>query len=68
MPFQSWAKHEAMFFIVSFLAQQILEIAGLKIEIKKIFSLTRVLTKLRRCRLQSNFFKEVDICKQKLTK
>jgi hypothetical protein len=57
--FQLWAKHEAMFFIVSFLAQQILEIAGLQIEIKKIFSLTRVFTKLRRCCLQSIFLKKL---------
>jgi len=35
-PFQSWAKHEAMFSIASFLAQQILGLVGLQIEIKKI--------------------------------
>lgn len=47
-PFELWAKHEAMFFIVSFLDQQILEIAGLQIESNFFFFKARVLIKLRR--------------------
>jgi hypothetical protein len=36
-PHQWWAKHEAMFFTVGFLAYQILGIVGSQIETKRIF-------------------------------
>jgi hypothetical protein len=51
-PLQWWEKHESMFPIVDFCARQILGIIGFQIEIEKIFSLVRILTSLRRCRLQ----------------
>jgi hypothetical protein len=51
-PLQWWAKHEAMFAIVGFLACQILGIVGSQIETKRIFSLAGILTNLRRCHLQ----------------
>ncbi len=52
-PFQWWEKHEFKFFKIGFLAKQILGIVDSQIEIECIFSLARVLTSLRRCRLQS---------------
>ncbi len=51
-PFQSWQKHEAMFRTVGFLAQYIFRIVGSQIETKGIFSLARIFTHLKRCRLQ----------------
>jgi hypothetical protein len=50
---QWWQKHESMFPIVGFLAQQILRIVGLQIEIEKIFFLADILTNLRGCCLRS---------------
>jgi len=46
---QWWGKHEAMFSTVGFLPCQILSIVGSQIETKIIFSLTCILTNLRRC-------------------
>ncbi len=51
-PPQQWQKHEAMFSTIGFLAQQILGIVGSQIETKRIFTLTRIFTNLKRCRLQ----------------
>jgi hypothetical protein len=42
-----------MFFIVDFCVRQTLGIIGSQIETKRIFSLTRIFTNLRRCCLQS---------------
>jgi hypothetical protein len=50
-PLDWWAKHEPFFPIISFLTCQILGIVGFKIKIKNIFSLTRILTNLKRCHL-----------------
>jgi len=44
---QWWAKYEAMFLIVGFLAWQILRLVESQIEIGRIFSLAIILTKLR---------------------
>ncbi len=44
-------------FIVGFCARQMLRIVGYQIEIRRIFSLTRILTNLRKCHLQ---FKKLD--------
>jgi hypothetical protein len=52
-PLQWCGKHEAMFPTVDFLACQILGIVGTQIETKIFFSLTSILTNLRRCHLQS---------------
>jgi hypothetical protein len=57
--FQWWAKHEAMLLIVVFWACQILGIAGSQIHTKKIFSLIKILTNLKRCCLQRNFLKRL---------
>ncbi len=46
-----WAKHEPFFPIIVFLTCQILGIVGFKIKTKNIFSLTRILTNLKRCHL-----------------
>ncbi len=46
---QWWEKHEAMFPIVGFLACQILGIVGSQTKTERIFSLTCILTNLRRC-------------------
>ncbi len=51
MPFQWWAKHEAIFSILDFLVGQILEIVESQIEIENNFSLVGILTKLRRYHL-----------------
>jgi hypothetical protein len=51
-PLQWWEKYETMFPIVRFFACQILEFVHFQIEIKRIFSLTKILTNLRRCHLQ----------------
>ncbi len=48
-----------MFPIVEFLAQQILGVIGSQIEIKRIFSLARILTNLRRCHLQIENLKKL---------
>jgi hypothetical protein len=58
-PFQWWQKHEAMFFTIGFLAQQILEIVGSQIETKRIFSLVGILVNLRKCHLQTNNLKKL---------
>ncbi len=52
-PLQWWEKHESRFPIVAFLERQILGTIGSQIETERIFSLTRILTNLKRCRLQS---------------
>jgi hypothetical protein len=52
-PLQWWEKHEIMFPIIGFLACQILRIVSSQIETKKIFSLARSFTNLKRCHLQS---------------
>jgi uncharacterized membrane protein YeaQ/YmgE (transglycosylase-associated protein family) len=54
-----------MFLIVGFFTQQILGVVGSQIT-KIIFSLARILTNLRKCRLQIENL-EIDICQQKLT-
>jgi hypothetical protein len=41
-----------MFPIIGFCARKILRIVGFQIEIKRIFSLVRILTSFNRCRLQ----------------
>jgi hypothetical protein len=51
MSLQWWQKHEAMFPIVGFLAQQILGVVGFQIE-SFFSSLVRILTNFRRCCLQ----------------
>jgi hypothetical protein len=51
-PLQWWGKHEAMFPTIGFLACQILGIVGSQIEIERKFSLTCILTNLKRCCLQ----------------
>ncbi len=61
---QWWAKHEAMFHVVSFLVRQILRIARSQIEIQKIFPLIGIHTNLKRCRLQSKKFKKIYICEK----
>jgi hypothetical protein len=67
-PLQWWAKHEPCFLLLFFLVRQILGIVESQIEIERIFSLEGILTNLRRCHLQLNFFKGIDICEQKLIK
>jgi hypothetical protein len=47
-----WKKHETMLSTIDFLIKQILGIVGSQIEIKNIFSLTEILTNLKRCHLQ----------------
>ncbi len=49
---QCCGKHEAMFPIVDFLANQISSIVRSQIKIKRFFSLRGILTNLRRCRSQ----------------
>jgi hypothetical protein len=58
-PLQWWEKHETMFPIVGFLVWQIMDIVESHIETKRIFSLARILTNLKRCRLQTEFFKKM---------
>jgi len=48
---QRWAKYEAMFPIVGFLAWQILRLVESQIEIERIFSLAMILTKMRKYHL-----------------
>jgi hypothetical protein len=48
-PPQWWEKHEFKFYVVGFLAKQILRIIGSQIEIERIFSLVGILTCLKRC-------------------
>jgi hypothetical protein len=52
-PLQRWQKHESIFPIVGFLAQQILGIVESQIETGRIFPLDGIFTNLRRCRLQT---------------
>jgi hypothetical protein len=52
-PFQWWEQHEIMFHMVGFYARQILRIVRSQIGAKRIFSLTRMLTSLKKCCLQS---------------
>jgi hypothetical protein len=47
---------------------KILNIVESQIEMKKIFSLAKIVIILRRCQLQTNCFLKVDICEQKLFK
>ncbi len=61
---QWWAKHEAMFHVVSFLVRQILRIARSQIEIQKIFSLIGIRTNLKRCCLQSKNLKKLMFVKK----
>jgi hypothetical protein len=58
-PLQWWAKHEAMFPIIVFLACQILGIVKSQIEIERIFSLEGIITNLRRCHLQIKNLKQL---------
>jgi hypothetical protein len=48
-----WKKHETMFSIIRFLVKHILEIVNFQIETVNIFPLTKNLTNLRKCHLQS---------------
>jgi hypothetical protein len=57
-----------MFPTIGFVACQILSILGRQIETKRFFSLTGILTNLKRYRLQSENFKNFDFCEQKLAK
>jgi hypothetical protein len=52
-PLHWWEKHESMFPTFGFCAKQILGIVESQIEIKRIFSLARILASLRRSHLQS---------------
>jgi hypothetical protein len=53
-----------MFLIVDFCAKQILKVVGFQIEIERIFSLARILTGFKRCRLQlENFDKLIFVSK-----
>jgi hypothetical protein len=54
---QWWGKHEAMFPTIGFLAHQILSIVRSQIETQRIFSLTYILTNLRRYHLRLDNFK-----------
>ncbi len=58
-PLQLWEKHEVMFLIISFFAQQVLNIAGSWIETNCFITLTRILTNLGRCRLQIEILKKL---------
>jgi len=49
---QWWEKHEFKFYTVGFLQNKILGIVSSQIEIENIFSLARILTSLKRCKLQ----------------
>jgi len=51
-PLQWWEKHEGMLPVIGFCVRQILEIVGSQIETEKIFSFVRILTNIKRCRLQ----------------
>jgi hypothetical protein len=42
-----------MFPTIGFLARQFFGVVGFQIEIERIFSLARILTNLKRCRLQT---------------
>ncbi len=57
-PFKWWEEYEIMFPIVGFLVPKILGIVGLEIEMEMIFSLIRILTNLRRSRLQLDNLKK----------
>ncbi len=59
-PLQWWQKHESMFPIVDFLAQQILGFVGSQIKIEKTFVLISIFTNLRRCRLQSKNLEKLN--------
>jgi hypothetical protein len=48
-----WKKHETMFSIIGFLVKHILEIVNFQIETMIFFPLTKILTNLRKCHLQS---------------
>jgi hypothetical protein len=52
-PLQGWQKHESMFLIVGFLGREILGIVRSELETEIIFSLTSILTNVRKCQLQS---------------
>jgi len=60
-PFQWWEKQELRFLIVAFLERQILGTVGSQIEIECIFSLTRILTNLKRCLQSKNLDKLIFI-------
>jgi hypothetical protein len=45
-------KHESMFPTIDFYARKFLRIVGSQIETERIFSLTSILSSLRRCHLQ----------------
>ncbi len=51
-PLKWWKKHETMLSTTGFLIKQILGIIGSQIEMKNIFSLTKIFTNLNRCCLQ----------------
>ncbi len=50
---ERWKKHETMFSIIGFLVKHILKIVNFQIETMNLFSLTKILTNLRKCHLQS---------------
>jgi hypothetical protein len=66
--FQWWAKHEAMFPILGFLASQILEIVGSQIELERIFICSGDIYKLDTISFTNRKFRENNICKQEMTK
>jgi hypothetical protein len=50
-PLKWWKVHEAQLPIVRYLVHQILGIVGSQIEVKRIFSIVGIMTRLRKCRL-----------------
>ncbi len=46
-----WAKHESLFPTMAFFVHHILGIVGFQMETERPFSLARIFTNLRRCRL-----------------
>jgi len=65
-PLQWWEKHESMFPTFCLCVRQILRIVGSQIVMERIFSLVRILIRLKRCHLQSNIFGQIDFYQQKL--
>ncbi len=63
-PFQWWEQQESMFRIVGFYARQILGIVRSQIGTKRIFSLTKILTNLKKCCLQSKHLEKLIFVKK----
>jgi hypothetical protein len=57
-PFKWWEEYEIMFPIIGFLVHKILGIVESEIEMEMLFSLARILTNLKRFRLQLDNFKK----------